>query len=184
MTAEGALCETKNVDFELVDKPARRGRPTLLTARVFLKICRHIEHGFSAPNGCSMEGVSYRISRLRCSHSARLKQRLKQAEDVRGELRRELALEGIMRVAERGNWLAYAWICERTAPHLYALRSVSRVVEEDQQFEEPIPGEILAKHRQFYAEMLLEDQAKSQSRSAGDSVEQINQTSGKQIGQL
>jgi hypothetical protein len=87
-----------------------------------------------------------------------------------------------MRVAERGNWLAYAWICERTAPHLYALRSVSRVVEEDQQFEEPIPSEILAKHRQFYAEMLLEDQAKSQSRSAGDSVEQINQTSGKQIG--
>ena len=59
----------------------------------------------------------------------------------------QLALEGIMRVAERGNWLAYAWICERTAPHLYALRSVSRVVEEDQQFEEPIPGEILAKHR-------------------------------------
>jgi hypothetical protein len=84
-----------------------------------------------------------------------------------------------MRVAERGNWLAYAWICERTAPHLYALRSVSRVVEEDQQFEEPIPSEILAKHRQFYAEMLLEDQAKSQSRTAADSVEQINQTSGK-----
>jgi hypothetical protein len=96
----------------------------------------------------------------------------------------QLALQGIMRVAERGDWLAYAWICERTAPHLYALRSVSRVVEEDQQFEEPIPGEILAKHRQFYAEMLLEDQAKSQSRSAADSVEQINQTSGKQIGQL
>jgi hypothetical protein len=96
---------------------------------------------------------------------------------------RELALEGIMRVAERGNWLAYAWICERTAPHLYALRSVSRVVEEDQQFEEPIPGEILAKHRQFYAEMLLEDQAKAQSQPAADFVEQINQTSGKQIGQ-
>ena len=63
--------------------------------------------------------------------------------------------------------------------------------------EEQIPAEVLAKHRalllelaredeakrQIPAKMLLEEQGKSQSRSAGDSVEQINQTSGKQIGQ-
>ena len=63
---------------------------------------------------------------------------------------------------------------------------------------EEIPAAVLQRHRQLLlelaredearsvnpAEMLLEDQAKSQSRSAADSVEQINQTSEKKIGQL
>src|SRR6516225_8972937 len=104
MPAEAAACEAKNVDLELVEPPPRRGRPMTLTLRVFVKVCRHIEAGFSVPNSCSMEGVSYRNFRLRCSQSARLKERLRQAQNVRDDLLREQCLEAIMRAGERGNW--------------------------------------------------------------------------------
>src|SRR6516162_4504089 len=106
MTAERASYETKSVDLELIERPLRRGRPLSLTTRVFLAVCRHIEAGFSVPNGCSMEGVSYRSFRRRCSQSARLKERLRQAQSVRDDFRREQCLEAIMRAGERGNWAA------------------------------------------------------------------------------
>jgi hypothetical protein len=160
MTAERTPHETKSVDLELVENPPRRGRPLSLTTRVFLAVCLHVEAGFSVPNGCSMEGISYRSFRRRCSQNLRLKQRLKEAEDVRADLRREQCLEAIMRAGERGNWAAYAWILERSWPGLFALRSVSRVDPEHDEPEPELPAETLARHRQLYLEMLQEDQAK------------------------
>jgi hypothetical protein len=148
-----------------------------LSLRRFLKVCHLVEGGASIPKACEAESVSYRNFRFRVSNSSRLQERLKEAETTRFNLRHEQALESIMEAGHR-SWLAHAWWCERCLPHLYSLRNVTRDSEDGQPAVGELPSEILAKHRQFYAEMLLEDQAKS------DCVEQINQTSGEQIGQL
>jgi hypothetical protein len=177
--------KTVAVTLEIVDRPERRNpwRPTVLTIRKFLRICHLVEQGFAVSRACEVECITYSRFRQRVQRSARLQERLKQAETTRFNLRHEQALESIMEAGHR-SWLAHAWWCERCLPHLYALRNVKRDSEDAQSAADELPAEILAKHRQFYAEMLLEDQAKSQNRSAADSVEQINQTSEKQIGQL
>jgi hypothetical protein len=125
--AEPTPDDVKSVTLELVDKPARRNpwRPTTLTIRVFIKICHHIEHGFSIPNACEVESISYRRFRERVANSLRLAERLKEAETVRFNFRHEQALESVMAAGER-SWMAHAWWLERCLPHLYALRSVNR----------------------------------------------------------
>jgi hypothetical protein len=101
MPAEPSVHEVKSVNLEVVDKPARRGRPVTLTLRRFVSVCHHIEHGFSIPNACEVEGISYRNFRFRVSQSARLQERLKEAETVRFNFRHEQALASIMAAGER-----------------------------------------------------------------------------------
>jgi hypothetical protein len=162
MAAELSPQEIKSVsvNLELVDRPARRGRPVTLTLRAFVKICHHIEHGFSIPNACEVEGISYRNFRRRVFNSARLQERLKEAETLRFNLRHEQALGSIMAAGEK-SWMAHAWFLERTLPHLYALRNVSRAdPEADKELEEEIPSEVLARHRALMLQIAKEDEQK------------------------
>jgi hypothetical protein len=104
-----------------------------------------------------MEGISHRSFRRRCSQNPRLKQRLKEAEDVRADLRREQCLEAIIRAGERGNWAAYAWILEKTWPGLFALRNVARPDSEQDDSEPELPAEILQRHRALLLQQARED---------------------------
>jgi hypothetical protein len=122
--------ETKSeiLSLELVrDEPprAKRGRPTTLTVRAFLKICHNIEHGFSIPNACQVESISYRSFRNRVSRSLRLQERLKEAEVIRQALRHEEALANIMASGARC-WMSHAWYLERVWPEKYSLKVVER----------------------------------------------------------
>jgi len=163
MTAEPSPYAEKSVavTLELVDRPPRaRGRPAVLNLRAFVKICGHIERGFSIPNSCELESVSYRTFRRRASQSARLQERLKEAEETRLNLRREEALRSIMLHGER-SWMAHAWFLERVWPNLFALRTVNRVdSDEDNQPEPALPSEVLKRHRDLLLQLAQEDAAK------------------------
>jgi hypothetical protein len=158
MAAEAPSDDVKSVVFEVIDRPARRGRPVTLTIRRFLKVCHLVEAGTSIPKACEAECITYSHFRFRVARSARLQQRLKQAEDVRFNLRHEQALESIMAAGER-SWMAHAWWCERCLPHLYALRSVNRSDPSEEQPQEQIPAEVLARHRALLLELAREDSA-------------------------
>jgi hypothetical protein len=169
MPAEPSPCDVKSVNLEVLDKPGRRGRPVTLTIRRFVSVCYHIEQGFSIPNACEVEGVSYRNFRFRVSQSARLQGRLKEAETVRFNLRHEQALASILAAGER-SWMAHAWFLERALPHLYALRNVVRADPEGgQELKEEIPAEVLAKHRALMLQMAKEDEARA-DLAQGESV--------------
>jgi hypothetical protein len=159
MPAEPFSYEVKSVDLELVDKPARRGRPVTLNPRRFLSICHHIEHGFSIPNACEVEGISYRNFRFRVSQSARLQERLKEAETVRFNFRHEQALASIMAAGER-SWMAHAWFLERALPHMWALRTVSRPELDKDEPEPELPSEVLKRHRDLLLRLAKEDAEK------------------------
>jgi hypothetical protein len=158
--------KTVTVALELVDKPPRRNpwRPTVLTVRKFLKICRLVEKGFAITRACEVECISYGRFRARVSRSERLQARLKNAEETRFNRRHEDALEAIMAAGEK-SWLAHAWLLERTLPHLYALRVVPRDSGEDKVTEEEIPAEILAKHRKLMLEMAKEDETRAMEQA-------------------
>jgi hypothetical protein len=159
MPAEPTFDHVKDVVVEFVDRPTRRGRPVRLTPRAFLRICHLVEKGFAITRACEVECISYGHFRLRVSRSERLQARLKKAEETRFNRRHEEALEAIMAAGEK-SWMAYAWLLERTMPQLYALRSVHRDANDDQQGEPEIPSEILARHRALLLELAREDEAK------------------------
>lgn len=166
--AEASCNEVKSVQLELVDKeprPSKRGRPLILTKRVFLKICHHVEAGFSITAACEVEAVAYRTFRVRAAASPRLTERLKEATDIRFERRHEEALSIVMLAAER-NWQAAGWYLERVLPSLYALKSVARDSAEDSKLEEEIPSEVLARHQQLLLEKAREDQQRAKSAQA------------------
>jgi hypothetical protein len=161
MAAERSTHETKSetLALELVrdDPPRRRGRPTILTIRAFAKICRNIEAGFSIPNACAVEAISYRSFRNRVCKSERLAARLKEAETIRFNLRHEQALASVMEAGEK-SWMAHAWWMERCIPQLYALRRVDRDNPDDKPAEVEIPAERLAHHRALMLELAREDE--------------------------
>jgi hypothetical protein len=175
LTAIPASGEIKSVDvdFQVVDRPERRtklGRPATLTLRRFIIICRRVESGWSIVKAAESQGVTYRALRLRVAQNPRLAERLREAEQIRFNLRCEIACESVMRAGEH-SWMAHAWWLERNLPHLYALRSVARPDPEQQmELEEEIPAEALARHRALVLALAREDEARvklSQGESAG-----------------
>jgi hypothetical protein len=163
-----------------VERPPRRNpwRPTTLTVRKFLRICHLVEQGFAISRACEVECITYGRFRQRVQRSARLQERLKEAEQVRFNLRHEQALESIMAAGER-SWMAHAWWLERCLPHLYALRNVNRSDPSEEQPQEQIPAEVLAKHRALMLELARQNEARSanprltqgESSNSRDSVE-------------
>jgi hypothetical protein len=127
MGAELSPTETKRIDLQLVDKPARRNpwRPTTLTKRKFLQVVHRIEQGASATCACELESISYRNFRTRVAGSVRLTQRVREVEAVRLAARHEIALASIMEAGHQ-SWMAHAWFLERVWPEKYALKSVER----------------------------------------------------------
>jgi hypothetical protein len=166
MNAGASDNEVKSVQLELVDEPrhSKRGRRRLLTVRAFVKICHHIEAGFSIPNACALEQVSYRIFRTRCQENPRLEARAKAAQAVRFNLRVEQALDCIMTQAPR-NWVAAGWFLERSLPSQFALRNVSRPEESSEPEQEPLPVEVLQHHQALLLEKAHEDEARKAASS-------------------
>jgi len=163
--------EVKSVSLELV-APGQDGsschqrilgRPSNWSRKAFIRICRHIEHGFSIPNACAIEGIQYRGFRLRIQRDPRLQKRVTEAEEVRFKFRQEQALASIMAAGEK-SWVAHAWFLERSDPNHWALRNVNRPDSEEQQLiEEEIPAETLANHRRLLLELAHEDEQKEAS---------------------
>jgi hypothetical protein len=91
-----------------------------LTIRVFLRVCHNIERGVSIPSACQLEGISYRNFRRRVAGSARLQERLREAETVRFNLRHEEMLQIITEAASK-SWMAAGWWLERNLPARYSL---------------------------------------------------------------
>lgn len=160
MSGEPIPDGVKSIALEVVgDEPPRRNpwRPTILTIRKFLRICHLVEKGFATSRACQCECVSYCRFRARVQRSRRLQERLKQAEDIRFNLRHEEALESIMLAGQR-SWLAHAWWLERNLPHLYALRAVPRAESEQDEPEPELPREVLQRHRRLMLEQAKEDE--------------------------
>jgi hypothetical protein len=134
----------------------------VLTPRAFIRICKHIEQGFSIPNACAVELVTYTAFRKQVVRSERLQKRVKEAEDIRFKFRQEQALASIMAAGEK-SWMAHAWFLERSEPSRWALKSVYRDSEQDQQLvEEEIPAETLANHRKLLLELAKEDEQRQE----------------------
>jgi hypothetical protein len=147
------------VSLELVESPPRRGRPARLTLRRFITICHNVERGWSIVKATESQGITYRALRLRVAQSPRLQERLREAEQIRFNLRCEIACESVM-TAGHHSWLAHAWWLERNLPQLYALRSVQRVDLDKQPAEPELPAEILKRHRDLLLQIAREDAEK------------------------
>jgi hypothetical protein len=162
LTANPAPDGVKSVSLELVESPLRRNpwRPTTLTIRKFLRICHLVEKGFATSRACEVECISYSRFRFRVQRSRRLHERLKEAEDVRFQLRHDQALASIMAAGER-SWMAHAWFLERSAPQLWALKTVQRPELEKESGAEPeLPAEVLKRHRDLFLQLAREDAEK------------------------
>jgi hypothetical protein len=164
MAPEPSPHETKSVRLEVVrDTQQRpRGRPTVLTLRRFIQICRVIERGTCTSMACKVYQVTYSHFRFRVSRSPRLEQRLKQAEDVRFALRHDFALEAILQAGKK-SWMAYAWYLERVLPERYSLKTVHRDDGDTggQPIGDAIPAERLAEYGKLMLEMAQENAGKA-----------------------
>jgi hypothetical protein len=145
----------------VTDEPPRRNawRPTVLTIRKFVRICHLIEKGFATSRACEVECITYARFRQRVQRSRRLQERLKQAEDTRFQLRHDQALASIMAAGER-SWMAHAWFLERSARQLWALRTVNRDSDQENQPEPQLPTEVLQRHRDLLLQLAREDAEK------------------------
>jgi hypothetical protein len=164
MAPEPSPHETKSVKLEVVRdaSPRPRGRPTVLTLRRFIQICRVIEKGTCTSMACKVYQVTYSHFRFRVSRSPRLEQRLKQAEDVRFALRHDFALEAILQAGKK-SWMAYAWYLERVLPDRYSLKTVHRDAgtNAEQPIGDAIPAERLAEYGRLMLEFGAENAAKT-----------------------
>jgi hypothetical protein len=169
MPAEPSSDDVKSVTLEVVDRPARRNpwRPTVLTIRKFLRICHLVEKGSAITRACEVECITYSHFRFRVQRSVRLQERLKEAEATRFALRQEQALESIMAAGER-SWMAHAWFLERSAPQMWALRNVARPDPSDQPAEEPLPAEVLQRHRTLLLQQAREDEARQAANGSSE----------------
>lgn len=165
-----AADETKRVEFEVVRPPYKsirspRGQTRRLTLRVFVRICHLVEQGWSITKACESESITYSLFRLRCSENPRLEQRIKEAEAVRFQRRHEEAVESVMRAGEK-SWMAHAWFLERSAPHLWALKNVTR---SEGSSDLPVGDQVSEEQLRKYAEMIelfrQENQAKAQEQT-------------------
>src|ERR1700730_344053 len=104
-----------------------RAGPTAirLTPRVFIRILRSIRVGWSVPDACSSEFVTYRRFRQVCQQRPVYQKHYEKAERQRSRFRREHC-EKIIQKHALTNWCAAAWWLERTAPESYSLKTVDR----------------------------------------------------------
>jgi hypothetical protein len=156
LTANHTSCEAKSVEFEVLDSSPRRGRPATLTLRRFITLCHRVESGWSIVKAAESQGITYRALRMRVARNPRLQERLREAEQIRFNVRCEIAAESVI-AAGRDSWLAHAWWLERNLPQLYALRQVNRSDPDAKQVEPELPAQVIAKHRELMLQLVKED---------------------------
>jgi hypothetical protein len=137
-----------------------------LTLRVFVSICHLVEQGWAITKACESQSVTYSLFRLRCSENPRLEQRIKEAEAVRFQRRHEEAVENVMRAGEK-SWMAHAWFLERSAPHLWALKNVTRSEgSRDRPVGDEVDEEQLRRYAALMEDFRKENQAKTHEQTA------------------
>jgi hypothetical protein len=168
--SEAEISEPGTLTLQVVragDATRRVGRPLVLTARRFLRICFWIEQGESAAEACRRELIGYASWRLHIQRNPKYQRRLKKAEAVRESFLKEYHLANIAKHAPR-NILASLWYLERRFPAEFALRAVHR----DQALtEKPIGNEIPAERLAEYGKLMLEFARGNEKRAAGKLVE-------------
>jgi hypothetical protein len=101
------------------------GAPTRLTPRSFIRICRLIRTGWSVPDACRSESVTYRRFRQLCQTRPTYQRHFEKADSVRFNLRREQCENLVCQYAEK-NWIAAMTWLERRVPELWSLKTVVR----------------------------------------------------------
>jgi hypothetical protein len=120
---EKDAAKPRDVQLEVVRNVG--GRPLFLTARRFIRICRHIEQGESFSEACRLELVDYTGFRRHVKRNPKYQRRLKEAEETREEFLREYHIANIRKHAPR-NVLASLWWLERRLPSLFSLKNAVR----------------------------------------------------------
>jgi hypothetical protein len=167
--------EAKRVEFEVVRptyKPRGnpRGQVRRLTVRVFIRICHLVEQGWAITKACESESITYSLFRLRCSENPRLQERIKEAEAIRFERRREEAIASVMAAGEK-SWMAHAWFLERALPSQWALKNVIRSEgSADQPIGDKIDESQLRRYAELMAEFKRENEAKTPSLPAPETA--------------
>jgi hypothetical protein len=164
------LDEVKEAQLEVVRDVV--GRPLFLTARRFIRICRHIEQGESISEACRLELVHYTGFRRHVKANPKYQKRLKEAEETREEFLREYHIANIRKHAPR-NVLASLWWLERRFPNQFALKPVRR---SEGSGEQPIGDRIDENQLRRYSELMdqfrRENEAKTQSLAAPETAAQ------------
>jgi hypothetical protein len=146
------------------------GRPLFLTAKRFVRICKHIEMGQSVTAACRLELVDYSGFRRHVQRNEKYQARLKEAEAIRFQRRHEEAVESVMRAGEK-SWMAHAWYLERVLPNLYALKNVNRSeASTDQPVGDRIDETQLRRYSELMEQFRKENEAKSVALPAPESA--------------
>jgi hypothetical protein len=117
--------ERQTLELEVVRSDDPRGRPLVLNARMFIRICHAIERGENASEACRRELVTYRLFRMHVQRSPKYARRLKQAEEVREHFLREFHIANISKHSVKNVAASLFWL-ERRYPNEFALRTVIR----------------------------------------------------------
>jgi hypothetical protein len=114
-------------------KPGSKGgRPLKLTPRRFANMLEHIRSGHTNSAACAIEGLTYSSWRDHIQRNPEWRARVAEAEAERDELRRDKALE-TLQAAFPKTWVAAAWYLERRHPDFYALKTVHRNLNSNEQ---------------------------------------------------
>jgi hypothetical protein len=105
--------------------PHAGGRPLLLNARRFIRICRAIERGESTSEACRQQLTTYRNFRMHVARNPKYQRRLRQAEEVREHFLREFHIANITKHAAKNVAASMFWL-ERRYPNEFALKTVNR----------------------------------------------------------
>lgn len=96
-----------------------------LTQQCFERIVKLVETGWSIPNACRSEGITYSLFRKRCQERPKWQERYLKADSLRFQHRAE-QMEALVAEHANKNWqAAMSWL-ERSLPHRWALKDVHR----------------------------------------------------------
>lgn len=111
--------------LEVIPIATHPGRPPTLTPRAFIRILRLIRIGWSVPDACRSESVTYRRFRQLCQTRPTYQRHFEKADQIRFALRREHMERIVCECAER-QWIAAMTWLERRVPELWSLKTVVR----------------------------------------------------------
>jgi hypothetical protein len=154
--------KAKSITLELVSSGSKLsaelerkhagGRPTKLTARVFVRICKFIEAGGTETAACQAEGIQCATLSLHVLRKPLWKKRLLRAREVRRSVWHELHIQNILAKAPK-NVIASLWWLERNFPEQYALRTVQRNITSHELVLDKISPEQLAEDMRLAKEI-------------------------------
>ena len=118
--------EPPTIELQVVPSDVHPGgRPLFLDARRFVRICKWIEAGNSASEGCRRELTTYANFRRHINRNPKYAKRLREAEQVRESFLREYHIANITKHEEKNVAASMFWL-ERRYPQEFALKTVNR----------------------------------------------------------